>query len=201
MDLILIHGMGRTPLSLVMLRYRLKKLGYRAHLFGYSAAFESLNRVTNRLVALIHRLPNQNYGLIGQSLGTVIIRHALPRLKQQPKVCFLLAPPILACKAAKLFSNVWLYRLLTGEMGQLLGQDAFMNKLTMPDSVKIYAGNAGPRASWLPLGNEVNDGLLTVAEASGRFSHKAMLVPTLHSFIMNSRAIFKDMTTYLEEKS
>lgn len=87
MDLILIHGMGRTPLSLVMLRYRLKKLGYRAHLFGYSAAFESLNRVTNRLVALIHRLPNQNYGLIGQSLGTVIIRHALPRLKQQPKVC------------------------------------------------------------------------------------------------------------------
>lgn len=197
MELILVHGMGRTPLSMVILRYRLKKLGYRAHLFGYSATFESLKQVTNRLVALIHRLPDQNYGLIGHSLGSVIIRYALPLLKQQPKVCFLLAPPIIACKAAKFFSQFWLYRILTGEMGQLLGQDSFMDKLTMPKKSIIYVGTGGPKAAWLPLGNEVNDGLLTTAEATGQFTHHAVTIPVLHSFIMNSRAVFKDMAIHL----
>lgn len=101
MDLILVHGMGRTPFSMVILQQRLKQLGYHTHLFGYSATFESLSRVTNRLITLIHKLSDQNYGLIGHSLGSAIIRNALPLLKQQPKVCFFLAPPILACKAAK----------------------------------------------------------------------------------------------------
>ncbi|MDV3352828.1 alpha/beta hydrolase [Leptothoe sp. LEGE 181152] len=199
MDLILLHGMGRTPLSMVILQHRLKQLGYRAHLFGYSATFESLNRVTNRLMALIHRLHTKNYGLIGHSLGAVIIRNALPLLKQQPKVCFFLAPPMIACKAAKVFSKLLPYRVLTGEMGQMLGQDGFMNQLVMPENVKIYGGTAGPRAAWLPLGDEINDGLLTIAEASGQFSQGVMRVPTLHSLIMNSKTVFEDMAIYLDK--
>lgn len=197
MDLILIHGMGRTPLSMVFLQYRLKQLGHRPYLFGYSSAFESLNDVTKRLIAFIRQLPSKRYGLIGHSLGTVIIRHALPLVQSQPTVSFFLAPPIVACKAAKIAARVWPYRILTGDMGQRLGQDAFMNQLTMPDNVKIYIGTAGPRAAWLPLGNEINDGLLTVTEASGDFRQKAITVPALHSFIMNSKAVFRDITSDL----
>lgn len=172
-------------------------MGHHTHLFGYSATFESLNRVTNRLTALIRSLPDQNYGLIGHSLGSVIIRNALPLLKQQPKICFFLAPPILACKAAKVFAKVWPYRILTGEMGQLLSQDTFMEQLPMPNNVKIYVGTAGPKADWLPLGNEINDGLLTLAEASGQFDQRTVLVSALHSFIMNSKVVFRDMAAHL----
>ncbi|KAI9131872.1 alpha/beta hydrolase [Acaryochloris sp. CCMEE 5410] len=194
----LIHGMGRTPLSMLYLQHRLRKLGHTPHLFGYSPTLESLQTVTDRLVQLIQaQIGFQPYALLGHSLGTIIIRSAYPQLSSHPPAaCFFLAPPMMACQAAKFFSKVGLYRLLTGEMGQLLAQARFINQLTLPPHTKIYVGTGGPRASWLPFGNELNDGILTVAEASD--GHKVVTVPAIHTFIMNSTPVFEDIAQSLE---
>ena len=77
-----------------------------------------------------------------------------------PRLAFLLAPPMRACRAARFFSCYRLYRALTGEMGGLLADEAFMQSLPLPPDTVIYAGTAGPRASWLPVGNAANDGIL-----------------------------------------
>jgi len=201
MDLVLIHGMGRTPLSMLRLRRRLRRAGHNPLLFGYSPAFESLQGAATRLVRLIdRRVDSANYALVGHSLGTVIIRTALGQLENRaPSACFFLAPPMVACKAARFFSRFRLYRLLTGEMGQLLALDAFMLHLPMPAvPTRIYAGVAGPRASWLPFGMEANDGILSVSEATGRFGAAAVEVPSLHAFIMNSKRVFDDMARFIE---
>lgn len=202
MDLVLIHGMGRTPLSMLRLRRRLRRAGHNPMLFGYSPAFETLQGASARLVKLIdRRVDCENYALVGHSLGTVIIRTALGQLENRPpSACFFLAPPMVACKAARLFSRFRLYRLLTGEMGQLLALDAFMLQLPMPAvPTRIYAGVAGPRASWLPFGMEANDGILSVSEATGRF--EAVEVPSIHAFIMNSKRVFDDMARFIETLS
>lgn len=198
LNIVLIHGMGRTPLSMLYLQQRLRKLGYATHLFGYFPTLESLQTVTDRLVQLIRtKIGSQPYTLLGHSLGTIIIRNAYPKLISHPPVaCFFLAPPMMACKAAKLFSKVGLYRLLTGEMGQLLAQDSFIDQLTLPPHTKIYVGTGGPRASWLPFGNELNDGILSVAEASG--GHRVITVPAIHTFIMNSTPVFEDIAQSLD---
>lgn len=200
MDLILIHGMGRTPLSMLLLRRRLRKLGYTAHLFGYSPMFESLERATNRLVHLIHhKVGSKQYALVGHSLGSVIIRNALPRLgENQPALCFFIAPPMMACKAAKFFSRFRLYRLVAGEMGQLLAQDNFMEQLPFPANTKIYAGTCGPRASWLPFGHNLNDCILSVDEATGKSNAAVVTVPSTHTFIMNAKTVFDDMAKSLQ---
>ena len=201
MDLVLIHGMGRTPLSMLRLRRRLRRAGHNPILFGYSPTFETLQGATARLLGLIERrVDTENYALVGHSLGTVIIRTALGRLENRaPSACFFLAAPMVACKAARFFSRFWLYRLLTGEMGQLLALDSFMLQLPMPPvPTRIYAGVGGPRASWLPFGMEANDGILSVSEATGRFEAAAIEVPSLHTFIMNSQRVFDDMARYLE---
>jgi hypothetical protein len=86
-----------------------------------------------------------------------------------------------------------------GEMGQLLAQDAFMQALPMPAvPTRIYAGVAGPRASWLPFGTEANDGILSLSEATGSFTAQAVQVPSLHTFIMNSAQVRDDMIRFLE---
>lgn len=197
-NLILIHGMGRTPLSMLYLQHRLRNLGHTTHLFGYSPTLESLQTVTDRLVQLIQtKIGSQPYALLGHSLGTIIIRNAYPQLSPHPPIaCFFLAPPMVACQAAKFFSKVGLYRLLTGEMGQLLAEDSFIDQLTLPPNTKIYVGTGGPRASWLPFGNEFNDGILSVAEASG--GHKVVTVPAIHTFIMNSTPVFEDIAQSLD---
>ncbi|MDO9387085.1 MAG: alpha/beta hydrolase [Thiobacillus sp.] len=137
--------------------------------------------------------------LVGHSLGTVLIRMALGQLgNRAPCVCFFLAPPMVACKAARFFSRFRLYRLLTGEMGQLLSDGPFMLQLPLPPvPTRIYAGVGGPRASWLPFGTEANDGILSVSEATGRCKARTVEVPSLHTFIMNSRPVCDDMIRLL----
>ena len=201
MDLVLIHGMGRTSVSMMLLRRRLRQAGHNPILFGYYPTVEGLQRATARLVKLIDRqVGNRHYALVGHSLGTVIIRTALGHLgKRPPSVCFFLAPPMVACKAAKFFSRLWLYKLLTGEMGRLLAVDAFMSNLPMPPvPTRIYAGVGGLRSSWLPFGMEANDFILSVSEATGRFEAEALKVPSSHTYIMNSRLVFEDMEKILE---
>ncbi len=193
--------MGRTPLSMLLLGYRLRKAGHRVYLFAYWPTFERLEGATCRLLKLIERKIGSNtFALTGHSLGSVIIRNALPRLNQHPPAaCFLLAPPMLACKAAKFFSRFYLYRLLTGEMGQLLADDGFMQRLPLLPNTKIYAGTGGPRAAWLPFGHQVNDGILSVVEATGGAQVKVLEVPSAHTLIMNSALVFDDMTKALNE--
>lgn len=200
MDLVLIHGMGRTPLSMIGLQHRFQKQGHTPHLFGYSPTFESLQKVANRLVTLIQNsVSPKSYALIGHSLGTVIIRKAYPQLSQhKPSACFFLAPPMVACTAAKFFAKVWLYRVITGEMGQLLAQESFIEQLALPPNTKIYAGTGGPRRAWLPFGHNLNDGILSVEEASGGQQAIVMTVPSIHTFIMNSTIVFEDIALSLD---
>ena len=201
MDLVLVHGMGRTPLSMLRLRRRLRRAGHNPILFGYSPTFETLAGATARLVNLIERQVNPaSYALLGHSLGTVLIRNALAQLDNQaPAACFFLAPPMQACKAARFFSRFRLYRLMTGEMGVRLADEPFMRQLPMPAGLtRIYAGVSGPRASWLPFGMAVNDGILSLAEATGACEVLVHPVPSLHTFIMNSRQVVDDLVATLE---
>jgi pimeloyl-ACP methyl ester carboxylesterase len=202
MDLVLIHGMGRSPISMMRLRRRLRRAGHNPVLFGYYPTFETLQGASARLVKLIERrMDTANYALVGHSLGTVIIRAALDQLgNRMPSACFFLAPPVRACKAARFFSRLWLYRRLTGEMGQLLAVEEFMHRLPMPPvPTRIYAGVGGPRASWLPFGMEANDGILSLSETTGDLDATVVEVPALHTYIMNSARVADDITRSLED--
>lgn len=200
MHVVLIHGMGRTPLSMLRLRRRLKQAGHVPLLFGYTPTFETLNGTSSRLANLIERgVANASYALVGHSLGSVLIRATLGRLHAHPPVaCFFLAPPMVACKAARHFSRFRIYRWLTGEMGSLLADDAFMRALPMPSGfVRAYVGTGGPRSHWLPFGMEDNDGVLSVAEATGPFADGVMHVKALHAFIMRHPGVHADISDAL----
>lgn len=183
------------------LRRRLRRAGHTPVLFGYVPAFETLQGAVERLVKLIdRRVGTGNYALVGHSLGTVIIRAALGQLENRaPSACLFLAPPMVACRAARFFSRFRLYRLLTGEMGQLLALESFMLPLPMPSMpTRIYAGVGCPRAPWLPFGMEASDCILGLSEATGRFEAKSLKVPCTHTFIMNSKQVFDDMVDFLK---
>lgn len=196
MKLILIHGMGRTPLSMLRLRRRLRRAGHETLLFGYSPTFETLQDASGRLARLVEaRVGGAPYALVGHSLGTVIIRATLARLAGRiPVACFFLAPPMVVCRAARFFSRFWVYKRIMGEMGRLLASEDFMRGLPLPPGrVRIYAGTAGPRAARLPFGMAENDGILSVAEATGHCAAAMVRVPALHTFIMNSAPVVDDM--------
>jgi alpha-beta hydrolase superfamily lysophospholipase len=191
---ILIHGMGRTPLAMLPLANRLRVAGLRPVLFGYSATFESWDHCLDRLGHFVDKhVGDDRFIMVGHSLGTVLTRAVLARLGHPPLACFFLAPPTQACLAARTFSRYRLYRLLTGEMGQLLASAPFMDALPLPDvPTRIYAGTGGPTGPHAPFGEEANDGLLTVAETTLP-AIALRTVPSLHTFIMNAKIVAQDI--------
>lgn len=194
MRAVLIHGMGRTPLSMWFLSRRLSSAGFKVSFFAYAVTFESWLGCTRRLKTLIESgLDGEPYIVVAHSLGTVLTRAVIAEAERKPEACFFLAPPTHACQAARqLVSRFW-YRLLTGEIGQLLADQVFMSSLPVPDvPIFIYSGNAGLTGKYSPFKNEPNDGVLMVRET---FLPGAQVqqIPSLHTFIMNNRLIANDI--------
>ena len=194
MHAILIHGMGRTPAAMSILAARLLASNIRPHLFGYSVTFERWDECIQRFENFITKHTKTNdYIIVGHSLGTVLTRATLPRLIHKPIACFFLAPPTQVCKAARNFAHHRLVHLLMGEIGQVLADKKFMETLPLPSvPTKIYAGIGGPRGRYSPFGEELNDGLLTVKETALP-SIPLQTVPSLHTFIMNSKIVTQDI--------
>lgn len=194
MHAILIHGMGRSPLAMLVLATRLRKAGMTPHLFAYSAAFESWDSCRDRLQGFIQRrVANAPFVLIGHSLGSVLIRGILPRLAQKPGACFFLAPPTKACQAARKFAPRGLYKLLTGEMGQLLARVDFMEALPIPEvPTRVYAGVKGPRGRYSPFGDVLNDGILALHETALPGA-SCVEVQAMHTFIMLNQGVARDI--------
>ncbi|MDQ3117948.1 MAG: alpha/beta hydrolase, partial [Verrucomicrobiota bacterium] len=78
MQVLFVHGMGRSPASGWWLLRQLRRAGLRTSSFGYSVSRESFAKVVNRLVARLHSLlEGEELVLIGHSLGGILLREAL----------------------------------------------------------------------------------------------------------------------------
>jgi hypothetical protein len=197
MNAILIHGMARTPLSQLLLARRLRRRGFTVHLFAYST-FQSFAICAARLVTRVRELDAlEPFVLVGHSFGCVIIRTVLSELEpMRPVACFFLAPPSKVTKAALFFAKNPLYRLLTGDSGQLLANQAFMESLAMPTvPCRVYAGTAGYKGRFSPFNQEENDGILAISETSLMADDDVVRVPAIHTFIMNSTIVSDDIVT------
>ncbi|MGZ8218545.1 MAG: esterase/lipase family protein [Methylomagnum sp.] len=199
MRAILIHGMGRTPLAMLILAARLRAAGFRPVLFGYSVTLETWEGCLARLEKFIGRhAAGGGFIIVGHSLGSVLTRAVLPKLTHPPVACFFLAPPTLACAAARRLAPRGVYRRLAGEMGQLLANESFMAGLPAPGvPTKVYAGTGGPVGRYSPFGDEPNDGVLAVSETRLDGAPMAQ-VPAIHTFIMNSRAVAADIVATVQ---
>lgn len=198
---ILVHGMGRTPLSMLILATRLRAAGIQPVLFSHSAAFERWQPCVARFHQfLAGRGEGQRYVVIGHSLGCLLTLAALPGLAQPPEACFFLAPPMQASQMARIFSRWRLFKLMTGEIGQFLGRADWTSQLPAPTvPTTIYAGNAGPCGRWSPFGGELNDGILTITET--RLADiPVVIVPSLHTTIMNSRRVCEDIVSKVKRE-
>jgi pimeloyl-ACP methyl ester carboxylesterase len=193
MRIVLVHGLGRTRLSLSILARRLSRSGYGTELFPYSALMEAHKRILSRLVARLRRLADrgEEVGLVGHSFGGLLLREGLaevPGLRVRHLV-MLATPNRQPRMAVRVYARLP-FRILRGSCGQRLADAAWFRSLPRPSPpYTIVAGTWGWRGRLDPFEGEPNDGIVAVCETLIRDDDQPVLVPALHAFIMNSRAV------------
>jgi pimeloyl-ACP methyl ester carboxylesterase len=202
MRVLLVHGLGRTPLSLMGLGRDLRRAGHQTELVAYSGTFESycaiVARVRRRFETAAQRA--DPYAVIGHSLGGLIVRAALDQWPGNwllPQHLVMLGTPNRVPRLARRFHRWWPYRLVNGECGQLLAEPTFFARLPPPvvPTTVIAGTKSWPRALDL-FGGAPNDGVVAVEETRLDAGAAHIEVPASHTFMMNNpevRAAVRDL--------
>ncbi len=194
MQVLFVHGMGRSPLSAWPLLLQLRRAGLQTHTFAYSVRRESFEHIRAQLASRIATLAARgDYVLIGHSLGGVLIRAAVSDLladTRMPSHVFLLGSPLRPALLAQRLGKNPLYLALTQDCGQLLGSLTRMSEVG-PLSVPTtgIAGISGPSSKRSPFRGELNDGVVSLAEVSAAWLTDHISIPTLHTFLPASRRV------------
>ena len=203
MVVLLVHGLGRTRRSFFLLSRRLSSYGHTPDFFSYSPWTESHESILARLVAKLQGLAETEteVGLVGHSFGGLLLREAIavvPELRVRHLV--MLGTPNCGSRFARALFTGLPARLLLGTCRECLVQEAWFRNLpglSVPYSV--VAGTAGWRGSLSPFNGEVNDGAVAVSETLVKCDDQPVLVPSLHTFLMNSRLVYRHIVEKLEE--
>jgi pimeloyl-ACP methyl ester carboxylesterase len=195
MRVLLIHGLARTPLSLLGLARDLRGAGHQTELLAYSGALESYRRIVarvrRRLEAVAQR--REPYAVVGHSLGGLLVRAALdqwPANWPLPRHLVMLGTPHQVPRLAQRFRRWWPYRIVNGQCGQLLAEPSFFAGLPRPavPTTVIAGTKSWPRALGF-FGDVPNDGVVGVDEVGMDAEADLITLPASHTFMMNNRRV------------
>src|SRR3569833_3509845 len=196
MHALVVHGMGRTPLSGWPMLWHLRRGGLQTSTFGYMSSLEDFSAIRGRLIQRITALAaSEDYVLIGHSLGGVLIRAALnvlPPAARAPHHVFLLGAPVRPSRLAQMLGRNPIYRSLTRDCGQLLGSAQRMSDIGRTSvPATAIAGYRG--LSWTRglFGGELNERIVSISEVSADWFTEQIEVATVHTQLPSSKSVAK----------
>jgi len=182
---VLVHGLGRTPLSMLPLAWALNESGYEVVNWGYSSLCCDIDELARQLAAELEEgeeseAPRVHF--VSHSLGGIIIRSMLAA---DPPVnlgrIVMIAPPNRGSRTADRYEPLlgWLFRPLD-EITTTPDNPVFSLRLPPGVEVGVIAGS--------------DDAKVSLSETRLDGPHDFAVVPSAHTFIM-ARGDVHDLVT------
>ena len=188
---LLIHGLGRSALSMSPLTRVLTTAGYDAREWSYWSFAGSIQEHANKLRAELSRL-NQDpevsrIHLVSHSLGGILARSALvAEVPEKIGRVVMLAPPNRGSPVASRLAP-WLGGLI-GPLSELTdAPDSTVNQLALPEGVEIGV-IAGSWDSKVPVES---------THLEGEADH--LVVRGFHTFLMNQTQVQEQVVHFLRD--
>ena len=202
---VLLHGMGRSALSMKRLEWALAREGFRVRNVTYPSTRLGIeDLVAQQVWPLVEQCQRENPApihFVTHSLGGILVRQ-LAATQPEARIgrVVMHAPPNHGSEVTDRLRDWWLYRRLTGPSGQQLGTLATdVPPRLGPASfeVGIIAGNRSfnPLFShWLP---GANDGKVSVATTRLDGMSDFLVVPSTHTWISWRAPVIRQTVAFL----
>lgn len=204
----LLHGMGRTSSSMLLLKHRLEKAGYRVLSKSYPSTTGSVSDHVSWLGSELDeccRGADVKTHFVTHSLGGIVLRmylkeNNLPNLGR----VVMLSPPNQGSEVADYLKDWKLYQKTMGPSGQELGTEA-RSTPNLLGPVDFELGVITGDASLNPLMSRLipgpDDGKVAVKRAKVEGMKDFRIVNRSHAFIMNAPEVADEVISFLETGS
>ncbi len=189
---VLLHGLGRTRRALARLDRALLQAGFTTARLDYPSTRRPIQEHAATVADLLDHIPiPRKLSFASHSLGGLIIRQLFTYdapWRSTVERIVMVAPPN---QGASLAASLDKGSVMRGILGPSYGQIAqgFATTLPVPDvPVAIFAGD---------IAGVPGDGLLTVDETRLEGMSAHLVVPAIHTFVMNHPAVIRGATAFL----
>lgn len=189
---IVLHGMGRTKMSMSIMAGRLSKAGFHAVNFGYPSTSHPIEHLAQtyipQAIAQCPESATSRIHFVTHSLGGILVRQYLQThdLPEGSRIV-MIGPPNQGSDVAERMKDSKAYGWVTGPPGQQLGtgEGAFAKQLA-PINYEIGV-IAGEHDGKVPVENTKLDEMTDF-----------LLVDAAHTFIMNDREVGRATVNFLK---
>ena len=192
---IFVHGLVRSSKSFHAMTEHLRADGYTVVGFDYASTRISISDAADCLHGVILSLGSDvaSIDFVVHSMGGLVLRsylHQYPDQRHHRAV--LLGVPNRGSEIADAMKSNSLFRVVYGPAGQQLGtgEEGIAAALPTPDiEFGIVAGGKGTDKGFNPLFGTDNDSTVTVESTRLPGASDFLLVPVMHSFLMNHEEV------------
>ena len=198
---VLLHGLGRTSLSLAWAESRLKRAGFQPVNIGYPSRRRGIPELARFVAERLPRGTGERVHFLTHSMGGIVLRY----LRRQELVknlgrVVMLSPPNQGSQLAERLKAYPLFKLALGPAVEQLGID----EGSVPRGlgpVDFELGIIMGDRPYNPLTHLIageNDGTIAVNEARVEGMADFLVVHCGHTFIMNDSTVLQEAIHFLE---
>ncbi len=203
--IVLLHGLGRTRLSLWPVARAAMRRGYQVHNLGYPSRRAPIERlaedVGHRILSVAAQTP---VDVVTHSMGGIVLRAAVARgviSSEALRRVVMLAPPNQGSEVADRLRDFRFYRFALGPAGQQIGtgEESVPRRLPPPPfELGVIAGRRSNNPLFARILGDESDGKVRVASARVDGMRELVVVDRAHTFIMWGPDVLAHIFTFLE---
>ena len=201
---VLLHGLGRSSLSMLPLQMALERSGYDVANQDYPSTERSIESLSAAVGAGIERcryLEARRIHFVTHSMGGILLRmyfqtHRLPEAGR----AVMLAPPNQGSEVVDEHKDEWWFRRATGPAGQQLGtgDDALVRRLRpIPLEIGVIAGTRSSDPWFSGLFQSDHDGKVSVESTMLPEMKELLRVDAGHTLMMITPAVIEQVKAFL----